>query len=236
MPGNEPGDLQGVSLPDGKLLREPAQLIPAPGEVIPAGGDALALEHLLVIPETTRARGDGQAIRLPCKPATRQHRWGPVLRLCIAGLLHQGVEREQGAAGRQGGRGGPEDRRIGRVPSGNARQQHFVELLLTRTTLRGGDRDARVVLLEIPGDRVQSRAEIPAAARRPEAHNDLLPLARRGRGGPTCGQAGCPSPPAEPTQERASINRVPTHTLIYEAHDLLQGHCRKSATNNMLGV
>src|SRR6266545_6875679 len=104
MPGNEPGDLQRVSPPDGELPREPAQLIPALGEVIAACGDALVLEHISVVPETTRTRGDGQAIRLPREPATRQHcRW-PVLRLRIVRLLHQCVEREQGAAGRQGGR------------------------------------------------------------------------------------------------------------------------------------
>ena len=220
MPGNEPGDLQGVSLPDGELLREPAQLIPALGEVIAAGGDALVLEHIPVVPETTRAGGDGQAIRLPREPATRQHRRWPVLRRRILCLLHQCVERQQGTAGRQGGRGGPEDRRIGRVTGGNAGQQHFVERLLARATLRFGDRDVRVVLLEIPGDSVQSRAEVSPAARRPEGHGDLLPLARRSRGGTTRGQAGRPSPPAEPTQERSPIDRVPTNALVLEAHDL----------------
>src|SRR5438309_6418963 len=168
MPGNEPGDLQGVSLPDGELFREPTQLIPALGEVIAAGGDALVLEHIPVVPETTRACGDGQSIRLAGKPATRQHRWWPVLRRRIACLLHQCVEWEQRAAGRQGSRGGPEDRCIGRVTGGNACQQHFVELLLARTTLRFGDSDARVVLLKILGDSVQSRAKVSATARRPE--------------------------------------------------------------------
>src|SRR2546428_9015249 len=105
MPGNEPGDLQGVALPDGELLREPAQLIPALGEVITAGRDALVLEHIPVVPETTRAGGDGQAIRLAREPATRQHcRW-PVLCRRIAGLLHPCVERPPGAAGPPGGRG-----------------------------------------------------------------------------------------------------------------------------------
>src|SRR5881397_4142872 len=102
MPGDEPGDLQGVSLPDGKLLREPTQLIPALGEVIAAGGDALVLEHLPVVPETARTRGDGQTIRLPRELATRQHRRWPVFRLRVACLLHQFVEWEQGAAGCQG--------------------------------------------------------------------------------------------------------------------------------------
>src|SRR5712691_10830560 len=234
MPGNEPGDLQGVSPPEGELLREPAQLIPTLGEGIAACGDALVLEHIPVVPETTRPRGDGQAIRLPREPATRQHRRWPVLRRRILCLLHQVVEREQGAAGRQGGRGCPEDRRIGRVTGGNACQQHFVELLLARATLRFGDSDARVLLLEIPGDSVQSRAEVPPAARRPEGHDDLLTLARRGRGGPTRGQAGCPSPPAEPTQERSPIDRAPTNALVLEAHDPLQGRCRNSSSRNML--
>src|SRR5262249_2033174 len=152
--------------------------------------DALVLEHIPVVPETARAGGDGQAICLPREPATRQHRWWPVLRLRIAGLLHQGVERQQGAAGRQGGRGGPEDYRSGGFPGGNSCQQHFVEPLLARTTLRFGDGDARVVLLKILGNSVQSQAKISPAARRPEAHDDLLPLSRRGRGGTTRGQAG----------------------------------------------
>src|SRR5262249_56076496 len=95
MPGNEPGDLQGVSLPDGKLLREPAQLIPALGEVIAACGDALVLEHIPVVPETARAGGDGQAIRLPPEPATRQHRRWPVLRRRIPCFLHQPAEPDQ---------------------------------------------------------------------------------------------------------------------------------------------
>src|SRR3989442_572261 len=234
MPGNEPGDLQRVSLPDGKLLRELAKPIPAFGEVIGAWGDALVLKHLPVIQETTRAGGDGQAIRLPREPATCQHRRWPVLRRRILCLLHQGVEREQRAAGRQGRRGGPEDRRIGRATGGNACQQHFVEFLLARATLRFGDRDTRVVLLEIPGDSVQSRAEVSSTARRPEGYDDLLPLACRGRGSTTRGQAGCPSPPAEPTQERSPLDRIPTHALVLEAHDLLQGQCRHSAASNML--
>jgi hypothetical protein len=91
-----------------------------------------------------------------------------------------------------------------------------------------------VVLLEIPGDSIQSRAEVSPAARRPEAHDDLLPLARRGRGGTARGQAGCPSPPAEPAQERAPIDRTPTHALVLVTHDLLQGRCRNSAASNML--
>ena len=200
MPGNETGDLQGVSLPDGKLLREPAQLIPALGEVIAAGGDALVLEHIPVVPETTRAGGDGQAIRLPREPATRQHRRWPVLRLRILCLLHQCVERQQGATGRQGGRGGPEDRRIGRVPGGNACQQHFVERLLARATLRFGDRDARVVLLEIPGDSVQSRAEVSPTARRPEGHGDLLPLPAGVEEVPHAARQAVPPP--QPSQRR----------------------------------
>src|SRR5215510_4575445 len=221
MPGNEPGDLQGVSLPDGKLLGEPAQLIPAPGEVITACGDALVLEHIPVVPETARTRGDGQAIRLPRELATRQHRRGPVLCLRVVCLLHQCVERQQGAAGRQSSRGGPEDRRIGRGTGSDACQQHFVELLLARATLRFGDGDARIVLLEIPGNSVQARAEVSPAARRPEGHDDLLTLACRGRGGTTRGQAGHPSPPAEPTQEGSPFDCVPTNTLVLEAHDLL---------------
>src|SRR5215510_6441409 len=135
MPGNEPGDLQGISLPDGELLREPVQLIPALGEVIAAGGDALVLEHIPVVPETARAGGDGQAIRLPREAATLQNRRGPVPRWRILCLLHQGVERQQGAARRQGSRGGPKDYRIGRVPGGDAGQQYFVKLLIARATL-----------------------------------------------------------------------------------------------------
>src|SRR5215831_11863994 len=220
MPGNEPGDIQGIALPDSELLREPAQLIPAFREVISACGDALVLEHIAVVPETTRAGGNGQAIRLPREPTTLQHRRGPVLRWRILCLLHQDVERQQGAAGRQGSRGGPEDHRIGRVPSSDAGQQHFVELLIARATLRFGDRDARVVLLEIPGDSVQSPTEVPPAARRPEGYDDLLTLACRGRRGTTRTQAGCPSPPAEPTQEGTPVELVPTHTLVLETHDL----------------
>ena len=157
MPGNETGDLQRVSLPDGELLREPTQLVPALRKVIAVCRDALALEHILVVPETIRTGSDGQTICLPRELATRQHcRW-PVLRRRIACLLHQRVERQQGTAGRQGGWGGPEERRIGRCTGGDACQHHFVELLLARATLRFGDGDVRVVLLKIPGDSVQSR-------------------------------------------------------------------------------
>lgn len=56
-------------------------------------------------------------------------------------VLHQGGERQQRTAGRQGGREGPEDRRIGWVTGGDASQQHFVELLLAPTALRFNDND-----------------------------------------------------------------------------------------------
>src|SRR5262245_20165313 len=107
MPGKKTGDLQCVALPYSELLGELAQLIPALQQVIAARGDAFVRKHIAIVPETTRACGDGQAVRLPSKLATRQHRWRPVLRLRIVGLLHQRVEWQQGAAGRQGSRRGP---------------------------------------------------------------------------------------------------------------------------------
>jgi len=76
------------------------------------------------------------------------------------------------------------------------------------------------VLLEIPGNSVQSRAEVSPTPGRPEGHRNRLTLARRGRGSTTRSQAGCPSPPAEPAQERSPLDGVPTYTLVLEAHNL----------------
>ncbi|MBI3328298.1 MAG: hypothetical protein HYZ81_16535 [Nitrospinae bacterium] len=59
---------------------------------------------------------------------------------------------QQRATRGQSGRGGPEDRRVGGIPGGDSRQEHLIELLLARATLRFGERDVRVLSLEVFGD------------------------------------------------------------------------------------
>jgi hypothetical protein len=88
-------------------------------------------------------------------------------------VLHQGGERQQRTAGRQGGREGPEDRRIGWVTASNTLLNSCLHLrhCVSTITIRCSGSPARTL-----GDGVQSCAEVAPAAKCPEGYDDLLAL------------------------------------------------------------